>query len=53
MLLGVEEKKQKLTKDIIKYKDLVDEKIITQEEFSIKEKELLFTINNLSQQDSL
>ena len=41
MLLGVEEKKQKITDDIMEYKELVDEKIITEEEFSIKEKELL------------
>ena len=41
MLLGVKEKKQKITDDIIEYKELVDEKIITEEEFSIKEEELL------------
>jgi hypothetical protein len=43
MLLGVEEKKQKVTDEIMEYKELVDEKIITEEEFSIKEKELLFS----------
>jgi hypothetical protein len=39
--LESEDKKQKTTDEIMKYKDLLYEKIITEEEFSIKEKELL------------
>ena len=42
ILLELEDKKQKITDEIMEYKELVDEKIITEEEFSIKEKELLF-----------
>ncbi|MCB2309457.1 SHOCT domain-containing protein [Clostridium estertheticum] len=38
------EKKEIVKKEIMKYKELLDEKIITEEEFSIKKKELLFTI---------
>ena len=34
---------QKVTAEIMKYKELLDEGIITEEEFSIKEKELLFS----------
>jgi len=41
MLLELEGKQQKVTDEIMKYKELLDEKIITEEEFSIKEKELL------------
>ena len=44
MLLGLEGKKQRVTDEIMKYKELLDEGIITEEEFSIKEKELLFSI---------
>ena len=35
---------QRVTDEIMKYKELLDEGIITKEEFSIKEKELLFPI---------
>ena len=41
MLLGVEGKQQRLTDEIMKYKELLDDGIITEEEFSIKEGELL------------
>ena len=40
MLLESEDKKR-TTDEIMKYKDLLDEGIITEEEFSIKEKKLL------------
>ncbi|WP_253206012.1 SHOCT domain-containing protein [Clostridium estertheticum] len=42
--MGVKETKQIVTDEIMKYKELLDEKIITEEEFSIKKKELLITI---------
>ncbi|WP_298836369.1 aspartyl-phosphate phosphatase Spo0E family protein [Clostridium sp.] len=35
------DQQQNVTDEIMKYKKLLDEKIITKEEFSIKEKELL------------
>jgi hypothetical protein len=41
MLLELEWTQQRVTAEIMKYKDLLDEEIITEEEFSIKEKELL------------
>ena len=41
MLLGVEGKQQRVTDEIMKYKELLDDGIITEEEFSIKEGELL------------
>jgi len=37
---------QNVTDEIMKYKELLDEKIITEEEFSTKEKELLRKITN-------
>jgi hypothetical protein len=40
MLLESEDKKR-TTDEIMKYRELLDEGIITEEEFSIKEKELL------------
>ena len=43
MLLELEWTEQKVTAEIMKYKELLDEGIITEEEFSIKEKELLFS----------
>ena len=39
------EEKQSVTDEFMEYKDLVDEKIITEEEFNIKKKELLREIN--------
>jgi len=41
MLLKLKGKQQDVTVEIMKYKELLDEGIITEEEFSIKEKELL------------
>ena len=41
MLLELEWNQQRVTAEIMKYKELLDEGIITEEEFSIKEKELL------------
>jgi len=41
MLLELEWNQQRVTAEIMKYKELLDEGIITKEEFSIKEKELL------------
>ncbi|WP_298836375.1 SHOCT domain-containing protein [Clostridium sp.] len=41
MLLDLEWNQQRVTAEIMKYKELLDEGIITEEEFSIKEKELL------------
>ena len=41
IVLELEGNKQRVTDEIMKYKELLDEGIITQEEFSIKEKELL------------
>ena len=46
MLLKLDGKQQNVTNEIMKYKELLDEKIITEEEFSIKEKELLRKIMN-------
>jgi hypothetical protein len=44
MLLESKDKKQRITDEIMKYKELLDEGIITEEEFSVKEEELLFFI---------
>lgn len=44
MLLDLEWNQQRVTAEIMKYKELLDEGIITEEEFSIKEKELLFSV---------
>jgi len=44
MLLELEWNQQKVTAEIMKYKELLDDGIITEEEFSIKEKELLFSV---------
>ena len=41
MLLELEGNQQRVTDEIMKYKELLDDGIITKEEFSIKEKELL------------
>ena len=41
MLLKLESKHQSAIDEIMKYKELLDEGIITEKEFSIKEKELL------------
>ena len=41
MLLELKGKQQEVAVEIMKYKELLDEGIITEEEFSIKEKELL------------
>jgi hypothetical protein len=43
-VLELEGKQALLENEIMEYRDLVTEKIITEEEFSIKEKELLFVI---------
>ncbi|WP_281418695.1 SHOCT domain-containing protein [Clostridium frigoris] len=40
--MEVEWTQQRVADEIMQYKDLLNEGIITQEEFSIKEKELLF-----------
>gem|GEM_PF-5505990 len=39
--MKLEWNQQRVTADIMKYKELLDDGIITEEEFSIKEKELL------------
>ena len=44
MLLELEWNQQRVTAEIMKYKELLDEGIITEKEFSIKEKELLSSI---------
>jgi len=44
MLLELKGKQQRVTNEIMKYKALLDEGIITEEEFSIKKKELSFSI---------
>ena len=41
MLLEIEWNQQRVKMEIMKYKELLDDGIITEEEFSIKEKELL------------
>ncbi|MCJ7690175.1 MAG: SHOCT domain-containing protein [Clostridiaceae bacterium] len=41
MLLKLEFKQQRITDEIMKYKDLLDEGVITKKEFSIKKEELL------------
>ena len=41
MLLELEWNQQRVTAEIMKYKELLDEGIITEKEFSVKEKELL------------
>ena len=41
MLMELVGQQQKVTDEIMKYKELLDEGIITEEEFSIKKKELL------------
>ena len=41
MLMGLNGQQQKVTDDIMKYKELLDDGIITEKEFSIKKKELL------------
>ncbi|MCB2296078.1 SHOCT domain-containing protein [Clostridium algoriphilum] len=41
--MELERKQQRVTDEIMKYKGLLDDGIITEEEFSIKEKELLFS----------
>ena len=43
MLLKLDGKQQSITDEITKYKELLDEGIITEEEFCIKEEELLRT----------
>jgi len=48
MLLESEDKQQRITDEIMKYKELLDDGIITEEEFSIKKKELLFFLNRKS-----
>jgi hypothetical protein len=44
MLLKLGGKQQSITDEIMKYKDLLDEGIITEKEFLIKEEELLWKI---------
>ena len=44
MLLELEVKQQSITDEIMKYKKLLDEGIITEKEFLIKEEELLWKI---------
>ena len=44
MLLELEWNQQRVAAEIMKYKELLDEAIITEEEFSVKEEELLFFI---------
>lgn len=39
--MELEEQEQKVTDEIMKYKELLDDGIITEKEFSIKKKELL------------
>jgi len=41
MLMELEWQQQKVTDEIMKYKELLDEGIITEREFSIKKKQLL------------
>jgi len=41
MLMELEGQQQNVTDEIMKYKELLDEGIITEKEFSIKKKELL------------
>lgn len=41
MEMDLEGKLQKVTDEIMKYKELLDDGIITEKEFSIKKKELL------------
>lgn len=48
MLLQLEVNQQRLTDEIMEYKELLDEGIITEEEFSVKEEELLFSIRKIS-----
>ena len=47
MLVELKGQQQKVTDDIMKYKELLDEGIITEKEFSIKEEELLFLLRKL------
>ncbi|MCB2295781.1 SHOCT domain-containing protein [Clostridium algoriphilum] len=42
--MQLEGNQQRVTDEIMKYKELLDEGIITKEEFSVKEEELLFSI---------
>jgi len=44
ILLELEGKQQKVTEEIMKYKDLLDEGIITEKEFLIKQEELLWKL---------
>lgn len=44
MILELNSKQQRLTNDIMGYKELLHEGIIIEKEYSIKEKELLFFI---------
>jgi hypothetical protein len=44
MLLELEIKQQSIKDEITKYKDLLDEGIITEKEFLIKQEELLWKI---------
>lgn len=44
MLLELEIKQQSIKDEIMKYKDLLDEGIITEKEFLIKKEELLWKI---------
>ena len=44
MLLELGGKQQSITGEIMKYKDLLDEGIITEKEFLIKKEELLWKI---------
>jgi len=41
MLMELKGQQQKVTDEIMKYKELLDDGIITEKEFSIKKKELL------------
>ncbi|MCB2295666.1 SHOCT domain-containing protein [Clostridium algoriphilum] len=42
--MELERKQQRVTDEIMQYKELLDDGIITEEEFSIKKKELLFSV---------
>ena len=53
MSLELEWNQQRVTDEIMKYKELLDEGIITKKEFSVKEEELLFYLkeyNKISMQ---
>ncbi|MCB2296045.1 hypothetical protein LGK95_21585 [Clostridium algoriphilum] len=42
--MELEGNQQRVTDEIMKYKELLDDGIITKKEFSIKEKELLYSV---------